>query len=104
MAEKSLSELPRELRLLYTKGNDALARENFDYAIDLFTQVLLKEPGQHECRRALRTAQLRKAGAGSGMFKKMWSNASSSPMVAKGQMALRKDPIEAMKIAEQILN
>jgi tetratricopeptide (TPR) repeat protein len=104
MAEKSLMELPRELRLLYTKGNDAMARENFDYAIDLFNQVLQKEPGQHECRRALRTAQLRKAGSGSGIFKKMWSNASSAPLLGKGQMALRKDPVEAMRIAEQILN
>src|SRR3954454_19327272 len=104
MAEKSINELPRELRMLFTKGNDAMARENFDYAIDLYGQVLEKEPGQHECRRALRTAQLRKAGSGTGFFKKMLSSAGSSPMVAKGQMALRKDPTEAMKIAEQILN
>jgi tetratricopeptide (TPR) repeat protein len=104
MAEKSLTELPRELRLLYTKGNDALARENFDYAIDLFNQVLLKEPAQWEVRRALRSAQLRKAGKGGGIFKKLMSSAGSSPHVAKAQMALRKDPVEAMRIAEQVLN
>jgi tetratricopeptide (TPR) repeat protein len=34
----------------------------------------------------------------------MWSNASSSPQLAKAQLALRKDPAEAMHIAEQILN
>jgi len=34
----------------------------------------------------------------------MWSNASSSPMVAKGQLALRKIPLKALQIAEQILN
>ena len=45
MAEKSLNELPRELRMLYTKGHDALQRDNFDYAIDLFNQVLAKQPG-----------------------------------------------------------
>src|SRR4051812_20031541 len=103
MAEKSLTELPRELRLLFTKGNDAMARENYDYAIDLFNQVLQKEPGLHECRRALRTAQLRKAGSSTGFFKKMLSNAGSAPLVGKGQMALRKDPVEAMRIAEQVL-
>ena len=43
MAEKSLNELPRELRMLFTKGNDALQRENFDYAMDLFCQVLAKD-------------------------------------------------------------
>jgi tetratricopeptide (TPR) repeat protein len=104
MAEKSLNELPRELRMLFTKGNDAVARENYDYAIDLYNQVLAKEPAVYECRKALRGAQLRKAGGGGGLFKKMWSSASSSPMVAKGQMALRKDPTEALQIAEQILN
>jgi len=104
MAEKSLNELPRELRMLFTKGNDALQRENYDYAIDLFTQVLTKEPFVYDCRKALRSAQLRKAGTGGGFFKKMLSNASSSPMIAKGQMALRKDPLDALQIAEQILN
>src|SRR5437667_2941742 len=104
MAEKSLTELPRELRMLYTKGNDALQRENYDYAIDLFNQVLLKEPTIYECRHALRTAQLRKAGGRGGFFKKMFSNAKSSPQIGKAQLALRKDPAEALHIAEQILN
>src|SRR5262245_59411379 len=104
MAEKSASELPRELRLLFPKGNDASARENYDYAIDLFNQVLAKEPTLYECRKALRTAQIKKAGAGTGFFKKMLSTAGSQPLVAKGQLALRKDPVEALQIAEQILN
>jgi tetratricopeptide (TPR) repeat protein len=104
MAEKSVSDLPRDLRVLYTRGSDALSRENFDYAIDLFNQVLDKEPGLYECRRALRNAQLKKAGNGGGFFKKMLSNASSSPNIARGQLALRKDPAEALHIAEQILN
>ena len=55
MAEKSLNELPRELRMLFTKGNDALQRDNFDYAIDLFNQILAKEPALFECRKVLRT-------------------------------------------------
>ncbi len=104
MAEKSLNDLPRELRLLFTKGNDAMQRDNFDYAIDLFNQVLAKEPAVFDCRKALRTAQTRKAGGGSGFFKKMLSSASSSPLLAKGRMALSKDPAEALRIAEQILN
>jgi tetratricopeptide (TPR) repeat protein len=90
--------------MLVTKGSDALQRENLDYAIDLFNQILAKEPGLYDCRKALRTAQMRKAGKGGGFFKKMMSSASSSPMVAKGHMALGKDPAEALRIAEQILN
>jgi tetratricopeptide (TPR) repeat protein len=104
MAEKSLNELPRDLRGLYTRGHDALVRDTFDYAIDLFNQVLLREPGVYEVRKELRTAQQKKAGKSGGFFKKMLSNASSSPMVAKAQMALRKDPAEALHAVEQILN
>lgn len=37
-------------------------------------------------------------------MKKMWSSASSTPLVGKGEMALRRDPAEALQIAEQILN
>jgi tetratricopeptide (TPR) repeat protein len=104
MAEKSLNELPRELRMLFTKGNEAMQRDNFDYAIDLFSQTLAKDPAVYECRKALRTAQMRKAGGGSGFFKRMLSSAGSSPLLAKGHMALSKDPAEALRIAEQILN
>jgi tetratricopeptide (TPR) repeat protein len=104
MAEKTLNELTRELRVVFTKGHDALQRDNFDYAINLFNQVLEREPGLYECRRELRAAQMRKAGSGGGFMKKMWSSASSQPMVAKGEVALRRNPAEALQVAEQILN
>ena len=105
MAEKSINEISRDLRLLYQKGNDALSRDNTDYAIDLFNQVLVREPGFFDCRKALRTAQIKKTGgASSGFFKRVLSNAGSSPLVAKAQLALRRDAAEALPIAEQILN
>jgi tetratricopeptide (TPR) repeat protein len=105
MAEKSINEIPRDTRLLYQKGNDALLRENFDYAIDLFNSVLQKEPTFFDCRKALRSAQNKKnGGASTGFFKKMMSSAGSSPLVAKAKMAMQRDPGEAMAIAEQILN
>jgi tetratricopeptide (TPR) repeat protein len=104
MAEKSLNDLPRDLRALFTKGSDALQRDNLDYAIDLFNQILVREPAQYEVRKALRTAQIKKTGSGGGFFKKMLSTAGSQPLVAKGHMALSKNPAEALHIAEQILN
>lgn len=104
MAEKSINELPRDLRVLFTKGHEALQRDNLDYAIDLFNQVLSREPGLHECRKELRTAQLYKASKGSGFLKKVWSGASATPLIGKGQVALRKNPAEALSIAEHILN
>jgi tetratricopeptide (TPR) repeat protein len=103
MSEKSLNDLPRDLRVLFSRGSDALQRDNFDYAIEMFTEVLNREPGLHECRRALRTAQLKKVGTRGGFMKKMWNLSSSSPMVVKGQMTVRKDPVQALQIAEEIL-
>jgi tetratricopeptide (TPR) repeat protein len=104
MAEKSVNEISRDVRAIFQKGNDALIRENYDYAVDLLTQVLDKEPAFYEGRKALRLAQIRKVGGGGGFFKKAWNSASSSPLVAKGQIALRRNPAEALQIGEQILN
>ncbi|MGA2788822.1 MAG: hypothetical protein ABSF60_14980 [Verrucomicrobiota bacterium] len=104
MAEKNVNEVSREARLLFIKASEAVQRENVDYAITLFNQVLEKEPGFFDCRKALRAAQFQKCGAAGGFFKKMWSGAGSSPQVAKAKMALSKNPAEAMAIAEQILN
>jgi len=104
MPEKSLSAIPRPLREQYEKGLAAIQRQNFDYAIAILTGVLQTEPAFYACREALRAAQMKKAGGGGGgFFKKMLGTASNSPMVAKGQMALRSNPLEAIHIAEQIL-
>lgn len=104
MPEKSINEIPRALRDFYEKGTAALEKHNYDYAITMLMQVLAKEPGFFECRQALRAAQFKKQGGGGGFFKKMIGTASSSPLVAKAQFALRNNPIEAMNVAEQILS
>jgi tetratricopeptide (TPR) repeat protein len=104
MAEKSVNEISRDVRQVFQKGNDALTRENYDYAVDLLMQVLEKEPGFYEGRKALRTAQQRKAGGGSGFFKKALNRAGSTPLIAKGQIALRSNPADALSVGEQILN
>lgn len=104
MAEKTLNEISREARALYTRGAEALTRDNLDYAIALLNQALEKEPGFFEGRKLLREAQFRKAGGGGGFFKKMFSGAGASPLLAKGRMVLGKNPAEALATAEQILN
>ncbi|HEY2328602.1 MAG TPA: tetratricopeptide repeat protein [Verrucomicrobiae bacterium] len=105
MAEKTIHEIAPDLRRMHTKAVEATQRENDDYALTLFCQVLEKEPGLFECRKALRAVQARKsAGASTGFFKKMMSSAGSSPQITKAKMTLNKNPAEAMAIAEQILN
>src|SRR5687767_5858513 len=104
MPEKSLNQIPRPLRDQYEKGLKNFQQQNFDYAMAILTQVLVQEPAFYDCRQALRATQFKKAGSGGGFFKKVFSGASSTPLVAKGQMALRNNPVEALNIAEQILN
>ncbi len=104
MAEKTISQIPRLAREQYQKGMIAFERKNFDYAIAIFNQVLAQEPGFFDCRQALRVCQHKKSGGGSGFFKKMLSGAGASPLLAKAQIALLKDPLEAIKTAEQVLN
>ncbi len=105
MPEKLVNELPPDLRRLYTRAGEAAQRDNADYAITLFCQILEKEPSFFECRRALRIQQAKKAaGTHSGFFKRMVSGAGASPQIAKAKMALSRNPAEAMAIAEQVLN
>ncbi len=105
MPEKAINEIPPDARRLFTKASEAAQRENADYAITLYCQILEKEPGFIECRRLLRAEQQKKAGAGStGFFKKMMSGAGSSPQIAKAKMIIGKSPAEAMAVAEQVLN
>lgn len=104
MPEKSLNQIPRGLREQYDKGLKNFQQQNFDYALAILTQVLVQDPAFYDCRQALRATQFKKAGASSGFFKKVFSGASSSPLIAKGQLAMRNNPIEALNIGEQILN
>lgn len=105
MPEKAINEISADARRLFTKANEAGQRDNTDYAIDLYCQVLEKEPGFLECRRLLRAEQQKKAGKGSsGFFKKMMSGAGSSPQIAKAKMVINKNPADAMVIAEQVLS
>lgn len=103
MPEKNLSAVPRPLREAYEKARLALDRNNWDYAVQILNQILEKEPECYECRQALRGIQLEKAKTGTSFFKKMLGTAARSPILARAQLALRNDPWEAIRLAEQIL-
>ena len=104
MAEKTISQIPRHLREQFDKGKSAYERQNFDYAIAIFKAILMQEPAFYDCREALRASQFKKSGGGTTFFKKMLSGAGSSPLLAKGQLALMKDPKDALAVAEDILS
>lgn len=105
MPEKPLNAIPRPQRDLYEKGVAAITRNNLDYAVTILAGVLKVEPGFFEARQALRAAQVKKAGAAqTGFFKKMLGGAASQPGLTKAQMSLKKNPLEAIEAAEEVLN
>jgi len=104
MPEKNTSEIPRDVRDLFEKGNSAVQKENWDYAFIFYLQALQKEPGFLECRQALRAAQLTKAGRTTSFFRKVMGTAGSSPLIAKANLSVRKNPLDAIATCEQILN
>jgi tetratricopeptide (TPR) repeat protein len=104
MPEKNANEIPRDVRDLFEKGNAAVQKENWDYAFLFYAQALQKEPGYLECRQALRAAQVSKASRTTSFFKKVMGTAGSSPLIAKANMSLRKNPLDTIATCEQILN
>ena len=104
MSAKALTEIPRNLRMIYDRGFEALQRDNFDYAIAMFTDVLSKAPILYEVRKVLRAAQQRKSGDGGNFLSAGIRRLGSLSQVAQAQLALGRDPFEAMALVEQILN
>lgn len=104
MPEKSSNEVPRNVRELFEKGQLAYQRNNFDYAIQILNGVLDQEPGFFEARQLLRATQIQKPKEKTGLFRKLVGGAGNAPALAKGQLALRNNPKEALSAAESILN
>ncbi len=101
MPEKNLSEIPRAWREQYEKGKLAFERNNLDYAVELLAKVLEQEPAFYACREALRAAQYKRGGARRGLFRKMLGSGARQ---VQAQVALRKDPREALRLTEEMLN
>lgn len=101
MSEKSIALIPFSTRELHEKGLAAVQKRNLDYAVTLFMQVLRLEPGLYEAREALRATQHQRATGKISFFKKFVGSASA---ITRGQIALRSNPLEALVIAEEVLN
>lgn len=104
MPEKTVQEVAAYVREQYEKGKAAYARQNYDYAIELFNGVLKLEPAFFEARTALRATQFQRTKMGKGFLKRMFGKASSSPGLARAQMLAKRNPPEAIYAAEQVLN
>lgn len=104
MPEKSVNEVSRSLREQYEKGLLAFEKNNLDYAVALLSQVVAEEPAFFECRQVLRVSQFKRAGGSNktGLFRRLLG--STNPKLVQARMALRANPVEALNLAESVLN
>jgi hypothetical protein len=104
MPEKTFKEIPPCWRELYQRGEAAAQRLNWDYASEIFHQVLQQEPAFYDCRQALRRTQFQKSSAGQGRFRKLLGTVTSSPRVAQARLLMRGNPLRQINVAESVLN
>ena len=100
MAEVKLDSAPKEVKAFYNKGLSAMERGNFDYAMDMFEEVLDIEPAFLEARKLLRAAALKKTKL-QPAGKVALAKALCSMIKASAQ--LKKDPFMTMRTAEKLL-
>jgi tetratricopeptide (TPR) repeat protein len=102
MAEKTSDNIDRRARDLHNKALAALERNNLDYAIEMWAQCLAIEPNFTQGRKFLRAAQMKRTESAGGL-KRMMAGARMQPLLAKAKVAVSRNPLEAMTLAEQAL-
>ena len=103
MLEKNYQSVGGEARQLWEKGYDTLEKKNFDYAMELLTMALEKEPAFFDCRMALRAAQVKKYES-AGKLAKMAASAGAATHMAAAKLALsKKNYFGALNSAEKVL-
>ncbi len=96
----TLASSSQGIRNTYRRAQEALRKDNADYAVDLFLSMLELEPELAEVRKELRDLQVsltrgKKANPMAGM------KGMGKSMAVKG--ALKKDPAKALVLAEELL-
>ncbi|MDX6766582.1 MAG: hypothetical protein SFU85_07310 [Candidatus Methylacidiphilales bacterium] len=102
MSSGTAQTLSPEQRSLFLKAKEASDRNNHDYAISLLGQLVHDVPGNLEVRRLLRANTLVKFRGASSLARGM-SAVKMQPLLIKGRNALKKNPLEALEVAEEAL-
>lgn len=85
---------------LYKRAEDAFKKKNYDYARDLFQQLILVKPDSSKAREALRAVMVRK-------FQEQGATSKLKMMAVKGQFAAQvnttKDPAKKIELCTRFL-
>ena len=99
MPEKTEKELTENSRSNWRKAMSAMEIRNFGYAVALLQSVLKEVPDFLEGRRALRRAQIDLNRGKKNFF----GGFSTIAVMGKGPQLLKKDPLAALDMAEEVL-
>jgi tetratricopeptide (TPR) repeat protein len=90
-----------DIEALYKRGDEAFKKSNWDYARDLFQQILVFEPDHANSRKALKATLLRK-------FQTMGATSKIKLIAIKGQFEIQlkatKDPAKRIDLCQKFLN
>jgi tetratricopeptide (TPR) repeat protein len=100
MQEVTLNSLEARLQKQIENAQVALQRGNFDYVIEITTQLLKQEPGCLPVRRMQRVAMLKRADTKNKFF----SKAMGSVTMAGFMLASKKDPVKSLENADKMLH
>lgn len=102
---KEPNDVSPALRKLHERAMDALEKKNYDYAAQMFRELLLKEPGFNEARLNLRQAQLEKIGFTPSPVRRLTAMITTCiPVYVTGPAKLKKgDFTHALDVAESAM-
>jgi len=100
MQEVPLNSLEFRLQKQIENAQVALQRGNFDYVVEITTQVLRQEPGCVPVRRLQRVALVKRAAAHNNFM----SKAKGTMTMAGFMFSSKKDPIKALESADKLLH
>ncbi|MBR2364150.1 MAG: tetratricopeptide repeat protein [Lentisphaeria bacterium] len=100
ITKTTYQKLAPAVRSAYGKAREVISQGKLDYGITLLKDIVIACPGFEEARNDLRAAEKRKA-AGMNAIAKFLAAFKQSGDIAKGSVLLKKDPMEALKYAEE---
>lgn len=100
ISKTTYQNLAPAVRSVYGKAREVISQGNLEYGIALLKDVVIACPGFEEARNDLRAAE-RKKTAKMNALSRFFASLKQSGDITKGTLLLKKDPMEALKLAEE---
>lgn len=101
MEEVALTNLDTRVQKQVENAKKAVDK-NPGYAVDILTNILVRQPGCLDARKILRKAQ-RRASVGKTKFGGLMAKVTSLPFAVAGESKVKKDPAKGLEAAEEMI-